>query len=104
MRRSRPAAANRSRDWSTPIITAIRGRHQFFTGAEISSHPYCRNEVLKAVANTPKAWAATPNVRRGRRAARPRPADGHVPGRPDLFSRNVEVQFRFAGPRIPGAT
>jgi glyoxylase-like metal-dependent hydrolase (beta-lactamase superfamily II) len=48
------------------INTHHHGDHvngnQFFTHAEISSHPYCRQEVLKAVAATPKMWATTPGV------------------------------------------
>src|SRR5258705_149186 len=53
--------------------------NQVFTGAEISSHPYCRNEVLKAVASTPQTWNATPN-----------PADGGAPPAPPR-RRSVSV-------------
>jgi len=89
-----------------PIARLVNTHHhgdhvagnQFFTGAEISSHPYCRNEVLKAVANTPKTWNATPNVAQG---GEPRVLVAPtVTFRDDVsyFLGNTEVQFRFAGP------
>ena len=84
------------------VSTHHHGDHvagnQFFTGAEISSHPYCRNEVLKAVANTPKTWNATPNVAAG---GEPRVlVPPTVTFMDDLtyFLGTTEVQFRFAGP------
>src|SRR5262245_49966475 len=50
-----------------PIARLVNTHHhgdhvagnQFFTGAEISSHPYCRNEVLKADDTTPKTRTET---------------------------------------------
>ena len=46
------------------INTHHHGDHvngnQFFPHAEIWSHPYCRDEVLKAIATTPKTWTPTP--------------------------------------------
>jgi cyclase len=72
--------------------------NQFFTHAEISSHPYCRQECLKAVANTPKMWDATPglaDVAEERRLVPP-----SVTFKDDLtyFIGGTEVQFRWAGP------
>ena len=72
--------------------------NQFFTRAEISSHPYCRSEVLKAVANAPKMWNPTPGVAD---VAEPRTL---VP--PTLTFKDevtyhlggIEVQFKYAGP------
>ena len=72
--------------------------NQFFTGAEISSHPYCRNEVLKAVANTPKTWNPAPGVAD---AAEPRvlvPPTVTFMDDVTYFLGNTEVQYRFAGP------
>ncbi len=84
------------------VITHHHGDHvngnQFFTHAEISSHPYCREEVLKAVANTPKMWAPTPGVAD---AAEPRvlvPPTVTFKDDVTYFIGGNEVQFRFAGP------
>lgn len=72
--------------------------NQFFTNAEIMSHPYCRDECIKAAAITPKEWTITPGI-----------AD-HVEPRvlvppsvtflDDLtyYIDSTEMQFRFAGP------
>jgi len=72
--------------------------NQFFTGAEISSHPYCRNEVLKAVANTPKTWTATPSVAQGGEPRVLVPPTVTFLDDVTYFLGNTEVQFRFAGP------
>ena len=84
------------------MITHHHGDHvngnQFFTHAEISSHPYCREEVLKAVANTPKMWAPTPGVAD---AAEPRTlVPPTVTFKDDVtyYIGGTEVQFRFVGP------
>jgi cyclase len=72
--------------------------NQFFTHAEISSHPYCREEVLKAVANTPKMWNPTPGIVD---VAEPRVlAPPTVTFKDDVtyFIGGNEVQLRFAGP------
>jgi cyclase len=72
--------------------------NQFFTRAEISSHPYCREEVLKAVANAPKTWTPTPGVAD---AAEPRvlvPPTVTFKDDVTYFIGGNEVQFRFAGP------
>src|SRR5262245_25880301 len=50
-----------------PIARLVNTHHhgdhvagnQFFAGAEISSHPYCRNDVLKADDTTPKTRTET---------------------------------------------
>ena len=34
----------------------VNGNQRFFSPIEIFSHPYCRDEVRKAVATTPKMW------------------------------------------------
>src|SRR3954468_369087 len=66
---ARARQAGRGKTIARLVNTHHHGDHvagnQFFTGAEISSHPYCRNEVLKAVAGTPKTWTATAGVAQG---------------------------------------
>jgi cyclase len=71
--------------------------NQFFTRAEISSHPYCRSEVLKAVPNAPKTWNPAPGVAD---AAEPRvlvPPTVTFKDEVTYFIGNTEVQLRFAG-------
>src|SRR5262245_37531950 len=72
--------------------------NQCFTGAEISSHPYCREEVLKAVANTPKTWAAAPGVAEGNEPRTLVPPTVTFKDDVTYFIGGTEVQFRFAGP------
>ncbi|HEY2646439.1 MAG TPA: MBL fold metallo-hydrolase [Candidatus Acidoferrales bacterium] len=72
--------------------------NQFFTHAEIMSHPYCRAECIKAAATTPKTWAITPGIadKVEERVLVP----PSVTFKDDLtyFIGDTEMQFRFAGP------
>jgi len=90
------------KDFGRLINTHHHGDHvngnQFFQHAEILSHPYCRQECLKAVATTPKMWNPTPgmeDVSEERKLVPP-----SVTFQDDLtyFIGGTEVQFRFAGP------
>ena len=90
------------KDFGRLVNTHHHGDHvngnQFFTHAEISSHPYCREECLKAVANTPKMWNQTPgvaDVAEARTLVVP-----SVTFKDDVtyFIGGTEVQFRYAGP------
>src|SRR3954468_8579037 len=99
---ARAQQAGRGKTIARLVNTHHHGDHvagnQFFTGAEISSHPYCRNEVLKAVAGTPKTWTATAGVAQG---GEPRVlVPPTVTFRDDVsyFLGDTEVQLRFAGP------
>lgn len=98
------AAAKKAtgKDFGRLINTHHHGDHvngnQFFTHAEILSHPYCRHECLKAAATTPKMWTPTPgiaDVAEERKLVPP-----SVTFKDDLiyFIGGTEVQFRFAGP------
>src|SRR5579864_4784489 len=57
-------AASKKAGGGKPITHLINSHHhgdhvagnQFFLPAQISSHPYCRSEVLKAIPNTPPSW------------------------------------------------
>jgi glyoxylase-like metal-dependent hydrolase (beta-lactamase superfamily II) len=84
------------------LLTHHHGDHtgglQFFDGAEVWSHPYCRDEVLKAVAATPKTWIPAPNGVAD--VAEPRKLVVPILTFKDDVSVMVgdtEVQFKFAG-------
>jgi cyclase len=72
--------------------------NQFFTHAEILGHPYCREEVVKAIANTPHTWTPTPGVAEVAEERKLVPPS--VTFKDDLtyFIGGTEVQFKFAGP------
>ena len=90
------------KDFGRLINTHHHGDHvngnQFFTHAEILSHPYCRNECVKAAATTPKMWDKMPGVAEGTEARKLVPPS--VTFKDDLtyFIGDTEVQFKFAGP------
>jgi cyclase len=90
------------KDFSRLINTHHHGDHvngnQFFTHAEILSHPYCRTECVKAAATTPKMWTPTPGVADGTEERKLVPPS--VTFKDDLtyFIGGTEVQFKFAGP------
>jgi glyoxylase-like metal-dependent hydrolase (beta-lactamase superfamily II) len=90
------------KDFGRVVNTHHHGDHvngnQFFTHAEILGHPYCRDEVVKAVASTPKMWKPTPGVAEAAEERRLVPPS--VTFKDDLtyFIGDTEVQFRFAGP------
>jgi glyoxylase-like metal-dependent hydrolase (beta-lactamase superfamily II) len=98
------AAAKKStgKDVARLVLTHHHGDHvngnQFFTQAEILSHPYCRSEVLKAIPNTPKMWAPTPGVVEVGEERRLVPPT--VTFKDDLIYDigGTEVQFRCVGP------
>jgi cyclase len=94
--------ATGGKEFGRLINTHHHGDHvngnQFFTHAEILSHPYCREECVKAAANTPKMWIPTPgmaDVAEERMLVPP-----SVTFQDDLtyFIGGTEVQFKFAGP------
>ena len=64
--RSFIAAAQKAtgKDITRMILTHHHGDHvnglQFFTRAEILSHPYCRAEVVEWIPNTPNSWLPAP--------------------------------------------
>ena len=91
-----------SKDFGRLVNTHHHGDHvngnQFFTHAEILSHPYCRDECVKAAATTPKMWDKVPGVAEGTEARKLVPPS--VTFKDDLtyFIGGTEVQFKFAGP------
>jgi len=94
--------ATGGKEFGRLVNTHHHGDHvngnQFFTHAEILSHPYCRDECVKAAATTPNMWTPTPgiaDVAEERKLVPP-----SVTFKDDLtyFIGGTEVQFRFAGP------
>jgi cyclase len=90
------------KDFGRLVNTHHHGDHvngnQFFTRAEILSHPHCRDECVKAAATTPKMWDKAPGLAEGteeRKLVAP-----SVTFKDDLtyFIGGTEVQFKFAGP------
>ncbi|MBI4886103.1 MAG: MBL fold metallo-hydrolase [Acidobacteria bacterium] len=84
------------------ILTHHHGDHvnglQFFTQAEVLSHPYCRAEVAKMAPTVPKMWVPTPGVADVAEERR-------LPVPPVTFKDDMvymiggtEVQFRVVGP------
>jgi cyclase len=90
------------KDFGRLVNTHHHGDHvngnQFFSHVEILSHPYCRDECVKAAANTPKMWDKIPGVAEGTEERKLVPPS--VTFKDDLtyFIGGTEVQFRFAGP------
>jgi cyclase len=90
------------KDFGRLVNTHHHGDHvngnQFFTHAEILSHPYCRDECVKAAATTPKMWEKVPGVAEGTESRKLVPPS--VTFKDDLtyFIGGTEVQFKFAGP------
>ncbi len=72
--------------------------NQFFTHAEIMSHPYCRDECIKAAATTPATWTVTPGI--ADKVEERKLVPPSVTFKDDLTFHigGTEVQFRFAGP------
>ncbi len=90
------------KDFGRLINTHHHGDHvngnQFFTHAEILSHPYCRDECVKAAANAPKMWDKAPGVAEGTEERKLVPPSVTFKDELTYFIGGTEVQFRFAGP------
>jgi len=89
-----------------PIAQLINTHHhgdhvagnQFFLPAQILSHPYCRQEVIKAVATTPKSWPKQEGLADGTEVRKLTPPSVTFE---DTLIYNIGgnvVEFRFAGP------
>ena len=99
-------AAAKKAGGGKPITHLISSHHhgdhvagnQFFLPAQISSHPYCRQEVLKAIPNTPASWPKQEGLADGTEVRKLVPPT--VTFEDNLIYNiggNV-VEFRFVGP------
>jgi cyclase len=99
-------AASKQATGGKPISHLINSHHhgdhvagnQFFLPTQIASHPYCRQEVLKAIPNTPASWPKAEGLADGTEVRKLAPPavtfdDNLVYN----ISGNV-VEFRFVGP------
>lgn len=89
-----------------PIAQLIDSHHhgdhvagnQFFLPAQILGHPYCRQEVLKAVATTPKSWPKQEGLADGTEVRKLAPPSVTFEDNLVYEIGGNRVEFRFAGP------
>jgi glyoxylase-like metal-dependent hydrolase (beta-lactamase superfamily II) len=94
--------ATGGKEFGRLIVTHHHGDHvngnQFFTHAEILSHPYCRDMCLRAVPNTPKLWNPTPGVAEVAEERRLVPPSVTFLDELVYFIGGTEVRMRHVGP------
>ena len=89
-----------------PITQLVNTHHhgdhvagnQFFLPAQILSHPYCRQEVLKAVPATPKSWPKQEGLADGTEVRKLTPPSVTFEDHLIYNLGGNVVEFRFAGP------
>jgi cyclase len=84
------------------ISTHHHGDHvngnQFFSPIEIFSHPYCRDEVRKAVANTPAMWDKREGFAEGTEQRRLVPPTTTIEGKMVVHYGDSPVEIIHPGP------
>jgi cyclase len=99
-------AAAKQAGGGKPISHLVNSHHhgdhvagnQFFVPAQIASHPYCRQEVLKAIPNTPATWPKQEGLADGTEVRKLVPPSVTFE---DNLIYNIggnTVEFRFIGP------
>ena len=99
-------AAIREAEGNKPFRRLLNTHHhgdhvngnQFFGNVEILSHPYCRAEVLKAVATTPTTWEKRDGFADGTEARRLVPPSTTLEGDMTFHYADMPVQLQFVGP------
>jgi cyclase len=89
-----------------PITHLINSHHhgdhvagnQFFIPAQISSHPYCRQEVLKAIPGTPSSWPKADGLADGTEIRKLVPPTVTFEDNFVYYIGGNKVEFRFVGP------
>lgn len=89
-----------------PIAQLINTHHhgdhvagnQFFLPAQILGHPYCRQEVMKAVPTTPKSWPKQEGLADGTEVRKLTPPSVTFEDNLVYEIGGNRVEFRFAGP------
>jgi cyclase len=72
--------------------------NQYFLPAEILSHPYCRQEVLKTVATTPHMWEKREGWADGTEERKVVPPGTTFEDKLTYYYGDTVVEFRFVGP------
>jgi cyclase len=72
--------------------------NQFFGNIEIISHPYCRDEVLKAVPATPAKWDKRDGFADGTEARKLVPPTSTLEGNMVYHYGDTAVEVQFLGP------
>jgi cyclase len=72
--------------------------NQFFLPAAILSHPYCRDEVVKAVPKTPSSWPKQEGIADGTEERKLAPPTITFEDNLIYYIGGNRVEFRFAGP------
>ena len=99
-------AAAKKAGGGKPITNLINSHHhgdhvagnQFFLPAQISSHPYCRSEVLKAIPNTPASWPKFEGQADGTEVRKLAPPTVTFEDNMVYYIGGNRVEFRFIGP------
>jgi len=99
-------AAAKKAGGGRPITNLIDSHHhgdhvagnQFFLPAQIASHPYCRQEVLKAIPNTPPSWPKFEGQADGTEARKLAPPTVTFEDNLVYNMGGSTVEFRFVGP------
>ena len=95
--------ATGGKEFGRLVNTHHHGDHvngnQFFSHAEILSHPYCRQECVKAVASAPNNLATHAWNCRCDRRTKAGAALGHFQGRPDLLHWRYRGAVQIRRPR-----
>ncbi len=72
--------------------------NQFFVPAQILSHPYCRQEVVKAVPTTPPSWPKQEGLADGTEVRKLVPPSVTFEDHLTYYVGGNVVEFHFAGP------
>jgi cyclase len=99
-------AASKKISGRKPFSELINSHHhgdhvagnQFFVPTPIMSHPYCRDEVVKAVPNTPATWPKQEGLADGTEARKLVPPNVTFEDNLVYFIGGNRVEFRFIGP------
>jgi glyoxylase-like metal-dependent hydrolase (beta-lactamase superfamily II) len=99
-------AAAKKATGGKPIAQLINTHHhgdhvagnQFFLPAQILGHPYCRQEVLKAVPTTPASWPKQEGIADGTEVRKLTPPSATFEDNLTYYIGGNIVEFHFAGP------
>jgi cyclase len=99
-------AAAKQAGGGKPISHLINSHHhgdhvagnQFFLPTQISSHPYCRQEVLKAIPGTPASWPKFEGQADGTEVRKLAPPTVTFEDNLVYYIGGNRVEFRFVGP------